>query len=316
MLYLFTWNSEFLLKQEVKAWKERFISKYWEFNLIHIKDIESVDNNFLNTNITASSFLAEKKLIIIDLYKEKKKTDKDEKQWSEKEDFLLNILSNIAWENIVLINIINPDKRSKFFKQLSKIAELKEFNTKWDADIYSIINNKYNWKISSDAINTIIKYKSWNLSKIVSELEKLLISVDFIDTKYITENISAELEESIFQVIDDLLARKKYNSIQKIDTILNDTSIYAFYNNLIANIRTSMYIVTMKKLWIASNKISSTLNLWNRSFLAEKKYIISYLELKKLYIDLVNIDKKMKSWKLNWTEDSDFRFELEKVILS
>jgi DNA polymerase III delta subunit len=63
--------------------------------LIHIKNIDTVDNNFLTLNITSTSFLSEKKLVIIDL---------DEKISEEKQEFLIKILSNIPESNIILIN--------------------------------------------------------------------------------------------------------------------------------------------------------------------------------------------------------------------
>jgi len=306
MLYFFTWNSDFLVKEQVKAWKERFISKFWEFNLVHIKNIENTDNNFLIENITSTSFLSEKKLVIIDL---------DEKISDEKQIFFIKLLDKIPDDNIILFNTINPDKRTKLYKELKKQSEFKEYNTKDDSDLHSIISKKYWNKISSSWINTIIKYKSWNLNKIISEIDKLLITFDKVNNKEIIENISPELEESIFQVIDDILNNNTVQALKKIDIILNDTSIYAFYNNLIANLRTSVYISKLKNLNKNSTDISSILNLWNRTFLINKNYKINYKQLEHLYNNLVNIDKKMKSGLLNWTEESDFRFELERILI-
>lgn len=306
MLYLFTWNSDFLVKEKVKEWKNHFSEKFWDFNLIHIKNIDSVDNNFLAENLTSTSFLAEKKLVILDLDKELSE---------EKEKLFLVLLNKIPEENIILFNSINQDKRSKFYKELIKIAELKEFNTKDDSDLVGIISKKYSWKISSNAINWIIRYKSWNLNKIISEIEKLLITFDYIDVKQVTDNIMPELEESIFQVLDDILNKNTNQAINKIDIILNDTNIYAFYNNLLANLRTSVYIYKLKNLKKSVSEISETLNLWSRTFLINKSYKSSYSDISNLYINLINIDKKMKSWHLNWTEESDFRFEFEKILL-
>jgi len=306
MLYFFTWNSDFLIKEQVKAWKNKFISKFWEFNLIHIKDIEWLDNNFIIENVSSRSFLSEKKLIIIDL---------DEKISEDKQLFIINIIKNIPDENIILFNAVNPDKRTKLYKEIKKASDFKEFNTKNDNDLYSIILNKYWNKITNSWINLLIKYKGWNLNKIISEIEKLLILFDKIDSKEILDNITPELEESIFQLIDDILNKDTINAFKKIDIILNDTNIYAFYNNLIANLRTSIYISKLKNLNKNTTDISSILNLWNRTFLINKYYKIQYWELVRLYTNLINIDKKMKSWNLNWTEEQDFRFELEKTLL-
>ena len=306
MLYLFTWNSEYLVWEQVKSWKQKFIEKFWDFNLIHIKDINSTDNNFLAENINSSSFLAEKKLVIIDV-------DKDIK--TEKEEFLMKVLEHIPEENIILFQGTEFDKRSKFYKFFKANAELKEFNTKDDSDLYWIISKKYGNKITRDAINLIMKYKAGNLAKITSEIEKLLITKTEIKTDDIIQNIAPELEESIFQVVDEILNKQTNSAIKKIEIILNDTNIYAFYNNLLANLRTSIYIMKLKDMWKSAKEIWETLNLWNRTFLINKNYRISYKDAEKIYIHLINIDKKMKSGKLIGTEDNDFKFELEKCLL-
>lgn len=329
MLYLFTWNSDYLVKEQVKAWKNKFITNYWEFNLIHIKNFDTVENNFLTLNITSASFLSEKKLVIIDLdTKEKdkvsKKTDepsKKDNETLEREELLVNLLWKIPDNNIILINTVNPDKRTKFYKYIVKIVKdwkknvIKELNTTDDSSLQWIISTKYWKQISNQAISSLIRYKSWNLSKIISEIEKLLINFDYIDNKEVIENIAPELEESVFQVIDDLLNKNIPEAINKIEIILNDTVIYAFYNNLLANLRTSMYIFKLKDMWKSKNDISNILDLKNREFLVDKRYRINYKELNTLYINILNIDKKMKLWKLVWTEDIDFKFELDKEIL-
>jgi len=60
----------------VKSWKDIFIKKYGDFNLVHIKDIYEISKINLAESITSMSFLAEKKLIIID-YKAKEKKENE-----------------------------------------------------------------------------------------------------------------------------------------------------------------------------------------------------------------------------------------------
>lgn len=320
MIYFFTWNSDFLVKQKVLNWKNQFISKYGDFNLLHIKNFDTVDNNFLTLNITSTSFLSEKKLVIIDIDAPIKKTEIE--VWSEEDDssnskldYLASLFNKIPDDNILLISAINPDKRTKFYKAITKIAKIEEFNIKDNHEIYWIISRTYDKKITREAIETLISYKSWNLTKIVSEIEKLLITFIKIDKKEVVENIVPELEESIFQLIDDLLSKNIVEATKKMNIILNDTNIYAFYNNLLANLRTSIYIYHLKNLWQSTTNISESLNLWNKTFLITKNYRINYNELKRFYIRLLNLDKKMKSWKLMWTEESDFKYEIENVII-
>ncbi|MDD3144662.1 MAG: hypothetical protein PHV23_00965 [Candidatus Gracilibacteria bacterium] len=306
MIYLFTGNSDYLVMENVLNWKNQFIEKYGDFNLIHLKNINEMEFDTYSQHILSSSFLGEKKLVIIDL-----NNDLQE----EVVEFLYKILDKIPNSNILLFNYPSPDKRQKIYKELEKISEIKEYNATSENEVINVINNKFRNKISTSGLNLLIKYKSGNLNKIISELQKLLILKDYIDENDVVNNIIPELEENIFLLIDDLLNNNIISALKKIDIILNDTNIYAFYNNLLANLRTSIYIIKFKQEKVNSNNISQILSLGSRAFLINKNYKISYNRFKLLYIDLINLDKKMKSGKLIGTEEKDFRFELEKCLL-
>ena len=314
MIYLFTWNSDFLVREKTLNWKKLFIEKNWDFNLVHFKNLLDSHNNQISENLLSEGFLWEKKLIIIDNYpiNSENKNSKEK----EKEDFLNSIIDKIPENNIVIFSSTNIDKRAKFYKHIKKIAtKIEKFNTKSEQDIYAILKNKYRWKIDFAAISLLVRYKWWNLEKAISEIEKLLITRGKINQWDIKQFIAPELEESIFQVIDDILNRDKVSALTKIKHILADTNIYAFYNNLLANLRTNVYISKLKSIHTRTQEITHALSLWNRWFLVNKNYKISHKHLEHLYISLVNLDKKMKGWKLMWTEEKDFIFEIEKYIL-
>ncbi|QFR39224.1 hypothetical protein A9Q91_03235 [Candidatus Gracilibacteria bacterium 28_42_T64] len=310
MIYHFTGNSDYLIKNQLSVWKNHFIEKHGEFNFLHIKSLLDCDNNFLNSTLTSGGFLAAKKLIVIDL----DFATKDSKI-QDKHEFILTLTENVPEENILVFISLNPDKRSKIYKGINKISEIKEFNTNDDNDIKIIIQKKYGNSIETDAIYEIIKYKSGNLSKIISELDKIFITRTSIIKNDITEIVIPELEESIFQLIDNLLNLNIPAALKTIDIILNNTNSYAFYNNLLANLRTSIYIFTLKSLKLSTQEINSTLSLGNRGFLITKNYKISHKKLSNFYLDLISLDKKMKSGKLIGSEDSDLKLEIEKCIL-
>ncbi len=307
MNYVFTWNSDFLITEALNKWKKQFIEKYSDFNLTHLKEIKNLDKNILKDAILSGSlFSSEKKLIILDINND---------IWDELEDFLIKNLEKKPQENIIILNYFLPDKRKKFWKNIKNISEIKEFNLENEEDTKKIINSKFSWKINLEAINTIIKYKSNKINKIIPELEKLTITKDFITKKDIEENIVPELEESIFQIIDLVLNKQIPEAVDKINIILNETNIFAFYNNLLSNLRTSLFILKLKQEKKTQSEISKILDLWNRSFLIGKNYKINFHELKNLYINLVNIDKNMKMWKLVSSEEEDIKFEIEKYLI-
>lgn len=310
MIYHFTWNSRYLVMNQVNTWKTKFIEKYWEFNLVNITNLWDVDNNFLVENITALSFFQEKKLILVEC----DLTSKDTKI-SEKIDFIVKISKNLPEENILLFYSVSPDKRSKQFKAINSISDTKEFSSKDSNDTFQIIKSRYQDKITDNALNLLIRYKSNNIEKVSSEIHKLNILFDSIDEKIIKEHIFPELEENIFQFIDDILNKNFISARLKMNFILQDTNIYSLYNWLIANLRTNIYILKLKSLKLNQNDIGNLLNLWNKKFLINKNLNISPKIFKNMYIDLVWLDKKMKSGKLIWTEEKDFKSELESILL-
>ncbi len=310
MIYHFTWNSRYLVMNQVNSWKNKFIEKYWEFNLVNINNLWEVDNNFLVENITALSFFQEKKLIIVEC----ELWTKDAKI-SDKLDFIVKISKNLPDENILLFYSISPDKRSKQYKSINSISQLKEFSSSDQNDTFSIIKARYQNKITDNALRLLIRYKSNNIEKVSSEIHKLNILHEIIDEKLIQENIFPELEENIFQFIDDILNKNFIAARIKMNFILQDTNIYSLYNWLIANLRTNIYILKLKSLKLNQTEIWNMLHLWNKKFLINKNINISPKIFKNMYLDLISLDKKMKSGKLIWTEEKDFKSELESILL-
>lgn len=306
MIYLFTWNSDFLVSDAVKKWKNQFVEKYGDFNLLHIKWLDENNLESYHQNLLSVSFMNEKKLIILDI------------NWDESDEikeFITKNLDKIPDNNILLINYPKPDKRSKLFKDLEKISQKKDFNTDENNDLSSVLKARYNNIISTWAINLICKYKANNLQKIVSEIEKLNILHPYIDEKIVNDFIIPELEENIFWLVDNILDLNLNETYKKINIILNDVNIYLFYNSLLSIIRTSIFILKLRNENVSPKEIVNVLNLGSKSFLATKNYRMSYKTASKLYINLIELDKKMKTWNMIWTEDSDFKFELENCLL-
>jgi len=159
---------------------------------------------------------------------------------------------------MILFSYTNPDKRTKLYKDLQDLSQVKKFNSENEFDIEKIIYVRYK-NITDDALKLLIRYKANNTRKIVSEIEKLSIIYPQIDASHIKNIIIPELEENIFLIIDEILNKNIINSLKKIDIILNDTNIYAFYNNLIANLRTSVFIMKLKNENKSQAEITSIL---------------------------------------------------------
>ncbi|NUJ97882.1 hypothetical protein HGA92_03805 [Candidatus Gracilibacteria bacterium] len=312
MIYLFTGNNSFALTEEIKKWKKVFLEKYGDFNLVHIKDILLFDTHFLVENIVGSSLFGGKKLIIIEDYPFSPEVKEDN---SEKEIFFLDILDKIPEENIVVFAVANPDKRTKIYKKIQELAQVKDFSFDDENDLKKFILKRYEGKIGNFELDVLIRYKSANIQKIIADIEKLLLTKEKITKDDIEKNIVPEIEENIFMIVDNLLNKRKDIVLKEIKNTLNFISIYALYNSLLGNIRNRLYIDMFKSLHFSPSEIKDYLGLGNKAFLIGKVYQIQFDELKKLYLDMIELDKKMKFGKMIGSEEVDFLYEIEKIII-
>ena len=85
---------------------------------------------------------------------------------------------------------------------------------------------KFPNQIDSSAIQLLCQYKANNISKIISEIEKLLITREKITRQDILDHIMPELEENIFQLTDDILNLNITSAVSKMNIILDQANIY------------------------------------------------------------------------------------------
>jgi DNA polymerase III delta subunit len=69
--------------------------------------------------------------------------------------------------------------------------------------------SKFGSKIEERALDELIRLKSENYNKIAMEIEKLNISIPVINISDVKENVMPELEESVFEIANDILDRNK-----------------------------------------------------------------------------------------------------------
>jgi len=257
------------------------------------------------------SLFEAKKLVIIDIdFQEKKTTDLELKY-----DILSKQFWKISQETILLISGANPDKRSRFYKEITQHADsVKIFDEQKSHDLIQKIQQKHGNYISRWAIQILSRYKSENYQKISSEIEKLHILYPSIEEQHIYNHIVPELEESIFTLVDAILNKNTKLALTTLNIMSQDTNIYLLYNSLIANLRTTYYIGILKSKKIPLQMIRNELKLWNRWFLVDKNYAMNSSDIFSLYRELITIDRNMKTGKLIGSSDKDFVFEIERAL--
>ena len=313
MLYFFTWNNHYLIRQEVLRWKYGFGIKQSEDVIHHINDLSSISSEDLRDTLVARSFLSEKRMIIIDDFPYS--SEKSFSWASEKESLILKMLPHIPEENIVIFSSLNPDKRGVSYKKIIEYAKVTELSIKNIEDTKALLSKKYEENISMQNISKILLLKWNNYEKTLWEIEKLLLTRNYIEQNDIEKHISPEFEESIFVFIDSILEKNPKRILRELQNILQFTNFYAFYQSLLANIRIFVFIEYFKSYKKSQSEIVDIMKLWNRQFLVGKRHASSFFELKKLYTHLIDFDKSMKTWKFISSDERYLVKEIEAIFL-
>ena len=312
MIYLFTWNSRYLILQEVQKWKSAFTEKYGETEVTHITDIEKMREGELESLIFSRSLFSEKSLCIIDNFPS---SWENSGLTAEKEMSMISKLWDVSEEKIVVLLSVNPDKRKSSYKELVKICEKKEFYAENDESVKNILRKKYGSSIDTNALERLVFLKWGSLEKSVSEVEKLRVLHSHVFLEHIENFVFPEFEESLFVFIDSLLTGQKTKALREIKNILHYSSFYGFYQSLIANLRVFLYISFLQSQKKSPAQIVDILSLWKRSFLAQKNISARPLQIEELYNGLLRLDKNMKTGKLLSSDEKDLVRELEREVL-
>lgn len=313
MIYLFVWENYFR-KKLLSTWKASFALKFSEHNIIHISNVFDYDFSFFEQNLLSTWFFSEKNLFIIDDFPFAADEENSE-NIVKLQEYFLNILPKNFAENIVVFNSLKVDKRSKLYKKILEIWEVKDFLINDEDSLQKKLKEVYGSQVSLSAINKMIELKWLNFSSISKEFDKILITKDFIEVEDLSL-ITKDIEESIFEIINDLLNLETKKSILKLRELSSSLdNPYLLYNSLSSNLRVYFYMFKLKLLWKSNTEIKDILELWNRSFLVDKSYKIDKQKFLDIYEKIAWIDTKMKTWKLIWSENEDMMYELERCLV-
>ena len=296
-IYLLYGEEKYDLNSKVEKIKKEFSNLEVGVNLFYV-NLENLDEL---ENITQSvTFFGSEKLIII----------KDTKL-----KFNVDLLKDIDPDIKVIIIEDSVDKRTSEYKTLSKIAEVNEYKHPDEKQMITYISDilkKYGKKISYEDASYMQSVCGEDKSNIINELQKLVIyadDTDIIDKKMIDKICSKTLSAKIFDVLDDIIGRKKKQAISQLDNLLKQKeSIIKIYIMLYKQYKQLYQIKLLKKK--GEKDIAGILGL--HPFVVKKllysvdKY--SEEELKNIIYAFDDYDYKTKNG------DIDFEIGLKKII--
>lgn len=305
----FIWGDEdFLIEREIKKIKKQVLND--DINDLNYKVIDNPCFTTFSELLRTNAMMFGDTVCVIKCAKyfleTKNKEKLDEKQTAE----LINGFSNVS-NRIHFILICQtprgenkkPDARKKIYKELVKIAEVKEFQSYKNYEEYKLIPivqkmaKELALKIKDSEISTLIQTTGTSLRDISGQLEKLKLFA------YPNDTITPEMVEkvatsnsNIFSIVD-LIFKKNYTScLELLAEILQKEHFLpslAFLQTVITNsIKLKMFSKNSSTYDLA---IKLNMNEYRVKKELERLQDVTIDELIRLKINLVNAEYNLKT---------------------
>lgn len=285
-------------KQKLDAIKGKYIDASLGDTNLSLADFSDKDLDFtqITRMLLALPFLASKRLVIIkNLIKNGNKKIQEQ---------VAKLLEKIPPTTVVLFyETIKPLASNILFKKLNKPKQSEEFKLftpqqlkKWIAKEVE----KLGGKIEPAAVEKLIEYTGNDLWRLDNEMKKLTTYTLNLTPECVDLLVRAKIDSNIFTFIDMILA-KKHNATRELEKLLQngENELYIF----------SMIIYGFRNLLIIKDLQNQNLNYFQiqrnskiNPYVLQKSINysdnFSFLELKKIYKDLLNWDLKIKSGKI------------------
>jgi DNA polymerase-3 subunit delta len=300
MIFFYYGENSWLARQKIRAIKKKFQSEIDKsgYNISHLDGEVISAADFFET-VSASGFLANKKLIIV-------KNIFDNKKIRAWQDALLKFLEqqkDIPEENYLIFwQEGQPDVRTKLYKTLKKFRFSEEFKNFNNNELSLWLQKQAKLKnksLDNEAANLLISFTGNDLWILSQEIEKL---IHFCPTKITTDDIknivNAKIDENIFSLVDALGQQNKAKALKLLEEKF-DSGVKAPYilSMVVRQYRLLIKTKALAKQASYPGALAQALKL--PPWLADKSFAQSQLytmeQLKSIYAELLELDQQLKS---------------------
>lgn len=254
-------------------------------------DVEIAD---LINLISGVSLLSEKRFIIV------KNISENTATWSK----LPGLLTNWAGDIILVIVEDKLDKRLKSFKELSKVAEIREFkelSTKDEGLLVEKIQKltaEHGMRASPKEAKALVDWVGLDEWRLKSAIERLVLVEDFSESA-IKKYIPRSAEDNIFDIFESALRGKADEVSSALNTLKSSGTTdeaYQFFGLISSQLFNLISLKVGHNEAKTTDQIAKTIkaNAWALSKLDSLAVLTSVEELKDLNIKFVRTDEAIK----------------------
>lgn len=310
MIFFFTWEERYLIDFKIEKWKKAFLQKYWSENIYSFWEWNfSVDK--IQEVLLWWGLFDSKKFIIIKWAPKDDYTEILSWELDKLFNFMEKYINSLNDDNVIVFVSYKPDKRTKFYKFLSKQENIKleEYKPFSEKKLIEYLEKTFN--LTSTLANYIIQ-KTWtNLFNIHNELWKILKVSDKITKELVDKYVNVNIEQDSFVLLDNLENKDKtINILHNLQT--NKEDIFKILWLLYWNIKNIILILEQKSFGYGLKDIA--MKVWVHPFVVSK-VLKTYKDTKwfeKIFKKLINLDYNIKSWKI---DSSLWYLYLKKIFL-
>ena len=270
-----------------------------------IYDIETVSLDNALEDLDTYSFLTDKKIIIIRGLDKVVKSNLDY-NFDKSIDHLLHYLDNPMDNNILIIRVNNPDKRSKFYSKIKDKCTIIDTDININKEVENLLKD---YELERGLIPYLIDYCDNNYTKIINECNKLKeykYDDHKITIKDIDDTVLKDYNDSGTLIFDFLRAIGEKDIKQALDTYY-ELSKYDYKDIVIISqidnqTRLLYQIKSLEEDNLSDEEIAKRLNQkssYRIKKLKELTRLYTFKDLRQILIDLYVIDLKSKTTDIN-----------------
>lgn len=197
MVFYFYGENKYAIKEQIRAIKKKYLDKnVHDFNLVTL-DLSEVNLTDLVTALSAQPLLATSRLIIA-------------KNLAQNKTALANIndlLKLVADTTILVIEDSEVDRRSGYFKKLSKLERAREFKHLPPAQLQNWVKKevtKLSGSIDAPTVLKLIQLVGNDQWQLKNEIEKLVSFSPSVTNESIEQLVVPNIEQTIFELVDSV----------------------------------------------------------------------------------------------------------------
>ncbi len=315
-IYLFFGENTYLQREKLTLWKQEFVKKHGDLNLVEVDGARTTPNELLmHTN--QLPFLGEKKLVIVYDFLT---------QDTEVQKTFLELIEKVAdFTILVFAETGEVDKRHALFKFLSTRYKKEEFlpieNTALTEWIVREVK-KRDAEIDYKEAGHLTESVGVDMNELICEIEKL--SLYRIHNKIRREDIdtlvTGKITQNIFKLTDAIATKNLRTAVQILEKLIaSHEEVPRIFHMIVRQFR----ILVQIRSCLDRNMSQSEIRLQ----IPEHPFVIangikqathfSVRELIRIYEHMLDIERKFKTGKIRITTDdqSEFATALHQFVI-